>query len=92
MVRDCLLRIVFFNIEAVAFILKELEILLPAAIKNHAHIPRPGEHIGIFDPDLVIDVVGVEESVSFDDMQLFAVEVTRPIKPSLIVEMDIIYH
>src|SRR5438067_1692066 len=53
----------------VARVLEQLHVLLRAAIQQHAHLPRPGEHVGVFEGDLVVDVLGTGPRIPLDDME-----------------------
>src|SRR3989442_12067184 len=77
-----------FIVKHVALVLKELEILFLMTIKDHAHLPGSRKHLRILDRDFVADVVGVHGDVTFDHMQLIAMEIPGPVKPGLFVEID----
>src|SRR5437868_5780870 len=81
-------RIKVLIVEAVAFIVQELNILLLVTIENHAHIPRPREHLWIFDRYGVVNVIRIDERIAFREVERFAVEISGPVEPCLVVEMD----
>src|SRR2546425_8083044 len=80
------------KVEAVALVVQELEILLLVTIEDHAHIPRPREHLWIFDGSGVIDVIRIDQRVAFRDVERIAVEIAGPVEPGLVVEMDHVDH
>src|ERR1700719_4556695 len=53
---DRRIRIVSLEIESVAFVVEQLEILFRVTVQNHAHLPGPGEHLRVFDGHVITDV------------------------------------
>ena len=42
-----------------ALVFHQLGVLLELSIERHAHLPRPGEDLGILDRHLVVSVLGL---------------------------------
>ncbi len=67
--------------------LEKLRIRFLPTIEDHPHRPRSREHLRILHRHLIVDVVGTDERVAFDQVQGLAVEIPGPVEPRLIVEM-----
>ena len=57
-------------VERVALVFEQLKVRFPVTVENHAHAPRPREHLRILDRHLIRDVIGVERREAFDQVQL----------------------
>src|SRR5712692_7593167 len=77
-----------FVAKRVALVLQQLKVPFLVAIENHAHLPGSRKHLRILDRYFVVDVIGAHGSVPFNHMQLVAVEISSPVKPRLVVEID----
>src|SRR5262249_52549994 len=80
--------VVFFDVERVALVVQELDVPFRSPVKNHTHIPRALEDLGVFDSYLVIDVVGVLERVALHHVQVPAMEIARAIAPGPVGEVN----
>jgi hypothetical protein len=81
------LRVEAFVIERVAFIFEQLKILLDMAVEHEIDRPGLSKDLGIFDRDVVTDMVGIDEAVMLDEVQRVAVKIAGMVEPRLIVEI-----
>src|SRR5437879_6195100 len=69
----------------IALVFQQLKILLLVTIQEHAHLPRPREHLLVLDQRLVSQVVRSSWRVAFNHVQGVAVEISGPGEPGLVV-------
>src|SRR5687767_6015723 len=68
-------------VKRVAGVLEQLEVWFLTTVQQHAHLPRPGEHLRVFYCHLVVDGVAVDKGITLRQMHLLTVEISGPIEP-----------
>ena len=61
-----------------ALVFHQLRVGFELPVQHHAHLPRTGEHVRIFDRHVVAQRVGGDRRKALDDVQRVAVEVAGP--------------
>jgi hypothetical protein len=82
------LWVIFLVIEGVSFVIQQLEVLFFVPVDDQIDLPWPGKDLCVFDGRFIVDVVGIEKRVAFDDMQGITVKVASPVELGLIVEIS----
>ena len=53
-----------FVVKRVALVFQQLGVRLAVAVQDHAHPPRPGEHLWILDRHVIREVIAIERRVA----------------------------
>src|SRR5215467_9962105 len=72
--------------------IEKLCILFLPPVERHADLPRTREDLGIFNCGLVRNHVRACARISFDDVQLVTMEITRSIEPGFIIKSGHVDH
>src|SRR2546425_598600 len=69
-----------------AFEFTELCVLLFSAIERQADFPWPRKYCFVFDGGFVIEMIGIGERVTLNDVHILAHEISNSIEPALAVQ------
>jgi hypothetical protein len=53
-----------------AFVFQDLSVLLFVTVQEHAHLPRLGKRLRIFDGGFVVDLVGTDGCIALDQAKV----------------------
>src|SRR5262245_5144512 len=70
-----------------ALVLQDLRILFHAAVERHADLKGPRKYVWIFDRGFVVQMIRSSGGDAFDNVQLIAMEIPRPVKPAQVVKI-----